>query len=383
MAQLGKLVFKIADSAGNALSGVSVEVRKQGAQVNGLHSGATTSFTVDDPGAIVAGDNVKVDTGSVTRSVSSITATNVTVGGAGFSDVADDSRLTDTTLPTIYNDAVGNETKSNPLTTDSAGEAFCWVVGGKYDVLVSGGGATTKLYTDQTAVGGESKRSTIYSGTAWQLDSLRALAATDEALVISENSDGADLFKVMGDGEIIAGAAGATHTLTGSLSVSTSIAATTSVAATTAITAGTTITAGTGITSTTGNITATAGDVDCRRLVANNGTALAAGDFAISAGWGNTGSLAVTSTAKDQRGGFGVTAGGAGIAADPTVVLTFKDGVFPEIPVGIICKAEISGVAPTTAYWVVTSTTTGTITFTFIGLPVSGSTYSARYVVIG
>lgn len=396
MAQLGKLVFKIADSAGNALSGVSVEVRKQGAQVNGLHAGANTVFTVDDPGAIVAGDNVKVDTGSVTRSVSSITATTVTVGGAGFSDVNDDSRLTDTTLPTIYNDAIGNETKSNPLTTDAAGEAFCWVVGGKYDVLVSGGGATTKLYTDQAAAGGESKLSTIYSGTAWQLDSLRALAATDEALVISENNDSADLFKVMGDGEIVAGAVGATHTLTGSLSVSTSISAATSMSATTTITAGTGMTATTGnitastgnVVSTAGNLTAVAGEVSTLRMKAAFGTALTNADFTLSAGWGATASCTFPlGSAYDSRGSVRITSAGAGQAANPTVTLTFKNGAFSTggwavCQRGIGSGAGFGGDQPTVPFMVRDITGSTAVTFSFRGTPVAGESYDLWYMVM-
>lgn len=357
MAQLGKLVFGIKDSAGNALSGVSVEVRKQGAQVNGAHAGSNTTFTVDDPGAIVATDNVRVNTGTVTtRSVSSVTGTTVVVGAPGFDDLIDDDRLTDITLPTVYEDAVGNTSKTNALTTDAAGEAFCWVVGGKYDVLVSGGGATTKLYTDIAAVGGESRTSTIYSGTAWKLDSVRALAAAD--LLLDVSTAGVNKFKVMGDGEVVAGAAGATHNLTGTLTTSTTI------------------------TATAGNIQATAGDFDGRRLKMDNGTSLVIGDFTLSAGWGTTAIISLSQVSYDTRGVFSISANGAGIASDPTVKLIFKDGTYTVAPVTVIIRSQSTS-APTTAFWTQSVSSATQVIWQFVGLPVSGNTYEASYIVIG
>lgn len=264
MAQLASLEFTIQDASGNAVSGASVEVRRQGAQVSG--SGSGTSITVDSPGAVIAADVVVLNaTSSPTRTVSSITATTVVVGGAGFSSWSDDDRVSIVSaLPTIYEDAEAATSKSNPLTTDANGYASCFVIGGKYDALVSGGGLTTRLLQDVAAVGGETSRSNVYmsgSDTAWTLDTLRAAAAGDKLL--SVQTAGSEKFSVRGDGEIVAGAAGATHALTGSLSTTTSISAGTSVAATTTVSAGTsvaattTVTAGTGLVATTGGVTAT------------------------------------------------------------------------------------------------------------------------------
>src|SRR3989304_5396161 len=98
MAQLGFFEITVLDSPGAPFSGASVEVRKQGAFIQ---SGGPTSFTVDDPGALAAADTVQVNTSGPLRSVSSVTATNVTIGGAGFGGTADDDRITCTTsLPT-------------------------------------------------------------------------------------------------------------------------------------------------------------------------------------------------------------------------------------------------------------------------------------------
>ena len=122
MAQLGKLIWTVLDSNGSPVSGASVAVRKQGATVNGAHAGSNTSFTVNDPGGITtSSENVVVNIGTTTRSVSSVGATNVTVGAPGFDDVADDDRLSPTTnTPTLYNDATGTEsTGSSTLTTNS------------------------------------------------------------------------------------------------------------------------------------------------------------------------------------------------------------------------------------------------------------------------
>jgi hypothetical protein len=379
VAQLGKLVFAIKDPAGNALSGVSVEVRKQGAQINGAHAGANTTFTVDDPGAIIAGDQVNVDTGSTTRSVSSITATTVVVGGAGFDDVDDDSRLTDITLPTIYNDAIGNETKSNPLTTDAAGEVFCWMVGGKYDVLVSGGGATTKLYTDQTATGGESVQSTIFSGTAYKYDTVRALAATD--LLLDLSTAGTNKFKVMGDGEIVAGEAGATHALTGTLSVSGATTLTGGIATSTALTG--TLTASTGLVATTGNIQATAGDFDGRRLKMDNGTALVDGDVTLGAGWGNTATATMQAGSTDTRGAVLITCGGAGIAADPNVLIVFKDGTYGATTWPLVSHGGTNQSPEIAVDWVVSTSSATQMNLIFVGTPSNTFSYLVRWYLIG
>src|SRR3990172_6738662 len=221
MAQLGRLEFVVQDTAGNALStGVTVEIRRQGAQINGAQAGSP--YTVDAPNGIVATDIIALGTGATTRTVASVTATTVTTSGGDLGAVVDDDRLTIVTaLPTVYEDAEGATTKANPLTTDSLGRASCYVLGGKYDAQLSGAAITTTLLQDQVSVGGETTRSNIYmSGTAvaWVLDTLRAAAAGDTLLDIQ--SAGSNLFRVMGDGEIIAGAAGATHALTGTLTTS-------------------------------------------------------------------------------------------------------------------------------------------------------------------
>lgn len=142
MAQLGRIARTFLDNQGRPIVGLNVTVRKQGATVNGLHAGAQTSFTINDPGGITSSpqDQLQVGTDtSVTRSVSSVAATTIIVGATGFSDVPDDARLTPTTnLPTVYNDAQGAETITQPMQTDANGEILCWASIVPYDLYTPG-----------------------------------------------------------------------------------------------------------------------------------------------------------------------------------------------------------------------------------------------------
>lgn len=125
--------------------------------------------------------------------------------------------------------------------------------------------------------------------------------------------------------------------------------------------------------------TSTTGSTRVRRLKATEGTALVAGDFALSAGWGDTASIG-TITGTDQATSFTVTAGGAGIANNPTVTLTFKDGTWTNnpIPWGNMGSTGTGAVGQ-----VLVDTTATTMTLTWVGLPVAGLTYVFRMGVIG
>lgn len=198
----------VQDSSGNALSGVSVEVRKQGATING-DQGAVTTYTVNSPGAIAAADTVAIGTSATTASVSSVTATTVVVG-ATLGAVSDDDRITHVlTLPTLYNDAEGAETKANPLTTGSTGQVTCWLTGGYYDIKVSGGAATTTLYQDQW-VGAETVTSNEYdaaAAVAFIRNTGRSLS-TAGALLEDWRNNADSKFKIGYDGAITATGSG-------------------------------------------------------------------------------------------------------------------------------------------------------------------------------
>src|SRR5207249_3728037 len=129
---LSKFEYTAQDRAGNPIVGAVITIRKQGATVV---SGGPTSFTVDDVGGIISGENVNVynadgtDPGSVTRSVSSIAVSNVTVGAPGFLSVSNNDRISpQANGPTLYNDANGDEINGVSLSTDANGYASAWII---------------------------------------------------------------------------------------------------------------------------------------------------------------------------------------------------------------------------------------------------------------
>lgn len=111
-----------------------------------------------------------------------------------------------------------------------------------------------------------------------------------------------------------------------------------------------------------------------------SGTAHVAGDYALSAGWGNTATVS-TVAARDTGGRVSITCGGTGIAANPTVTLTYKDGTWTTVPTCVPQRADIN--APATAPFVPTSDTATTFVLTFLGTPVSGTTYTFSFHVVG
>ena len=99
------------------------------------------------------------------------------------------------------------------------------------------------------------------------------------------------------------------------------------------------------------------------QISAEGQTDLAAGDVAIGAGWGTTGTKAITSGSNDVAGQIVVTASGASFAqATATVVITFKSAYAP---------------APRT----VIATTTA-LTLSFSVLPVDTKIYKINYLVV-
>jgi hypothetical protein len=327
MARLARFTFVVADpTTGLPVSGASVEVRSQGATVNGDHTGAVTSFTVNNPGAVVATNTVVIDaTSTPTRAVASITATNVTVAAAGFEDIDDDQRISIALpLPTLYNDASGDESKTNPLTTDANGLAECWIVGSNFDVLVSKSGVlTTTLYEDVATVGGEEAQSNVHnSGSipAWVLDSLRTL--DDGQPLLSLRNAGTNKHRFFADGSWRSVKGGTIDA--GGLTISGGgITSTGASVLTGAVSGVTTLSA-------SGDITTSGGDFDGRRLTMGSGTNLVTGDFTLT-GWGSGASISVNGNSKDTVGGFTITSG-TSVSANPTVKLTFKDGAWDTNP---------------------------------------------------
>lgn len=120
--------------------------------------------------------------------------------------------------------------------------------------------------------------------------------------------------------------------------------------------------------------------VVARRLVPYRGAELKAADFALSAGWGATATVsAIAVGSGDARARVTVLANGAGVAANPTITLTFRDGKWRQAPFGIVSMNGGTGAqaVPTWAF------TTGTLVITYPLAPVAGLTYVFEFVVLG
>jgi hypothetical protein len=109
------------------------------------------------------------------------------------------------------------------------------------------------------------------------------------------------------------------------------------------------------------------------------GTALVAGDFALSAGWGNTATITVVGTDSAFRAT--ITPNGAGIAANPTVTLTYHDGTWTNRPIVGITRAD--GNIPT-AIWIDQAGSSATAAvMQFVGTPSAGVAMVINITVAG
>jgi len=421
MAQYGRIQRTFQDSQGRPIVGLAVTVRKQGATVNGLHSGAQTSFTVNDPGGITdsPADQLQVGTDtSVTRAVSSVAATTIVVGAGGFSNVADDARLTPTTnLPTVYNDAQGGETITQPLQTDANGSIECWAPIVPYDLYTPG---IVKVYSprliqDVVPEGQELVVSNIFpsaSSVAFQKDTLRAmvsgsklerllsagvekwyvgLQAALEPVVPAHHVigpltiDSGGIVITLND--LTFGAA-ASRIIPGATSFSVRNHANSadnllvSDAGVATLRAGLVVAAG-GATITAGDIAATASLANFKRIGATGGTAITTADITIGGNWGTTATKNVQAGSTDTRGTIYVVSSGTGQSADAAVVLTFKDGTFTTNPVVLVC---VDGANTTPAAlgegWDGKPSGATAAVFNHHTAPVAGQQYGFSYIVI-
>lgn len=110
------------------------------------------------------------------------------------------------------------------------------------------------------------------------------------------------------------------------------------------------------------------------------GTALVAGDVAIGAGWGTTGTKAITTGSNAQRGQIVVTASGASFAqATATVVITFPE---PYASAPVVVLATTTNDNSIDTGHVTWSATTTALTLTFSVLPVDTKIYKINYAVL-
>lgn len=119
---------------------------------------------------------------------------------------------------------------------------------------------------------------------------------------------------------------------------------------------------------------------DGGRLDASIGTALAAGNIALGAGWGGS-TVAITTGSNDQAGQLVITcATGGGLAqATATITVTFADGAYNAAPWVLATVTSTSAIDEGHLVW--TSTTTGFV-LTFSVLPVNAKLYTITYACI-
>lgn len=145
----------------------------------------------------------------------------------------------------------------------------------------------------------------------------------------------------------------------------------TSGALTIASTNATSVTIGqTAVTNTTINGKLT---VDSYGRLHHSGTTPIAGDFSLSAGWGDTASVS-SITGSDSALRFTITSSGTGQGADPTIIYTFKDGTMNNAPIALVALSDASNSADFGAPLTWTTTAT-TLTITFRSTPVDTRTY--------
>lgn len=125
------------------------------------------------------------------------------------------------------------------------------------------------------------------------------------------------------------------------------------------------------------------GTTPLNRLRANQGTPVVVGDWTIAGlglgSWGSTASVLAVS-GNDTAGNVLIACSGTGQTANPGFRLTFHDGAFPAVPVGLAARGD--GFAPAVPANTFGMSTT-TALFGLNGTCVAGTNYSFYYWVIG
>lgn len=126
--------------------------------------------------------------------------------------------------------------------------------------------------------------------------------------------------------------------------------------------------------------------IKLKRHSYRNGTALAATNFALSAGWGASATVsAVVTGSTDMAGEITITSAGAGQGASPTCTLTFADGAFRDVDgaalTPLVFAQRNGGSQPTVDFtWSATSTT---MVLTLSGTPVAAQTFNVAWRIAG
>jgi len=116
------------------------------------------------------------------------------------------------------------------------------------------------------------------------------------------------------------------------------------------------------------------------RLRPSSGTALANTDGALGGNWGTSPSLGISG--YDSAFRVVATSGSGSPGANPSMTLTFKDGIWqPTAPVCVASRVDVQ--SPSTAYWAVEVTSQTTVKLTFVGTPGTSTSYIANVICLG
>lgn len=171
--QLGNFYFPAIDPTGRALSGVTIDIYKEGAVVNGNQSGASPlTVVVRHPGKILTGDTVFVNTTTgTTYNVNSTSLTTVVLSGFGGNLVLNDGDklIPLTGRPLFYNDDQGAGTGASSFVTDTPrGVVNVYGYPGAYSVVSSGAGTVTRLFHGWVVSGeffGQTRDAALFPGS--------------------------------------------------------------------------------------------------------------------------------------------------------------------------------------------------------------------------
>jgi len=121
-----------------------------------------------------------------------------------------------------------------------------------------------------------------------------------------------------------------------------------------------------------------AGVTELKRVKASKGTALVAGDFALT-GWGISPTVVVATNSRDQNFEISITAGTTP-GTNPTATFTFKDLTFTTAP-AIPCSRNDT--LATAGRFAQTTLSATAPVFTFVGTPVAAEVYKMACSFVG
>jgi hypothetical protein len=115
-----------------------------------------------------------------------------------------------------------------------------------------------------------------------------------------------------------------------------------------------------------------------KRVRANQGTAIASGNFSAFTSFGSTAALSAIS-GTDTAGTVTITPNGTGITANANITLTFADGTYGTQPIVLTTRGD--GNLPSVGWSVAGGASS--LTFFFTGTPVAGTAYILNWMVVG